>query len=180
LHPLHSTEEKGKRCLSGTALRSPKQPGESCLKPAKNKNKTHLLLKHTHRARPTPRWPPRPTGVAQSKAPSSRFRLARMSRLPRAGSASLEGQHPPRAGSASLEGTSPPRSRPPHKRACSRTRVWAFNALTRQSRAITRLGVTPRRCSANSLGETHPRHRRELCGTTSVSPVALCCPLPYG
>jgi hypothetical protein len=102
------------------------------------------------------------------------------SRLPRVGSASLEGQRPPRAGSASLEGSSPPRSRPLHKHACSRTRVRAFNALTQQSRAIMRLGITPRRCFANSLGETHPRHCRELCGMSSVSPVALCCPLPYG
>jgi hypothetical protein len=36
-------------------------------------------------------------------------------RLPRAGSASLEGPPRPRAGSASLEGA-------PHTRACSRTR----------------------------------------------------------
>jgi hypothetical protein len=65
-------------------------------------------------------------------------------------------------------------------RTCSRTRVRAFSALTQQSRAITRLGIMPRRCSANSLGETHPRHYRELCGMASVSLVALCCPLPYG
>jgi hypothetical protein len=150
--------------LSGTALRVPKKPGESCLKPAKNK--THLLLKRTHRARPTLRWPPRPTEVAQSKALSSGFRLAR-------------GLTPPRAGSASLEGSPSPRSRLPHTRTCSCTRVRAFNALTQQSRAIMRLGITPRRCSANSLGGTHPRHCRELCGMASVSPVALCCPLPY-
>jgi hypothetical protein len=56
---------------------SPKKPGESYLKPTKNKYETHLLLKQTHRARPTLRWPPRPTGVAQSNAPSSGFRLAR-------------------------------------------------------------------------------------------------------
>jgi hypothetical protein len=101
------------------------------------------------------------------------------SRLPRAGLASLKGSHLPRAGSASLEGTSPPRSRLPHEHACSRTRVRAFNALTQQSRAIMHLGITPRRCSANSLGETHPRHCKELCGMASVSPVALCCPLAY-
>jgi hypothetical protein len=100
---------------------SPKLPGASCLKLAKNRSKTHLLLKRTHKARPMLRWPPRPTGVAQSKAPSSRFR---------AGSASLEGSRLPRAGSASLEGSSLPRSRLPHKHACSRTRVREFNALT--------------------------------------------------
>jgi hypothetical protein len=87
-------------------------------------------------------------------------------------------QRLPRAGSASLEGSSPPHSRPPHEHACSRTR--AFNALTRQSRAIMRLGITPRRCSANSLGETHPRHCGGLCDMASVSSVALCRPLPYG
>jgi hypothetical protein len=43
-----------------------------------------------------------------------------------------------------------------------------------------RLGITPRGCSANSLGETHPRHCTELCSVASVSPGALCYPLPYG
>jgi hypothetical protein len=100
-------------------------------------------------------------------------------RPPRAGSASLEGSRLPRAGSASLEGSPPPGSRLPHKCACSRTRVRAFNALTQQSRAITRLGITPRHCSANSLGETHSRHCRELCNMASVNSVTLCCPLPY-
>jgi hypothetical protein len=102
------------------------------------------------------------------------------SRLPRAGSASLEGSRLPRACSASLEGSPLPRSRFPHEHACSRMGVRAFNALTRQSRAITRLGITPLRCSANSPWETHPRHCRDLCGMADVSPAALCCPLPYG
>jgi hypothetical protein len=85
--------------LSGTALRVPKKPGESCLKPEKkNKSKTHFLLKHTHRARPTLRWPPRPTGVAQSKAPSNRFRLAR-------------GLTPPSSGFRLARGLTPPSSR---------------------------------------------------------------------
>jgi hypothetical protein len=101
------------------------------------------------------------------------------SRPPRAGFASLEGSRRPRAGSASLEGSPPPRSRLPHTRTCSRTRVRTFNALTRQSRAIMHLGITPRRCSANSLGGTHPRHYAGLCDMASVSSVTLCCPLPY-
>jgi hypothetical protein len=102
--------------VSGRALRVPKKPGESCLKPAKNKNKNkrHLLLKRTHRARPTPGWPPRPTGVAQSKAPSSRFRLARGLTPPSSGFRLARGRAPPSSGlclargliSASLEAPS--------------------------------------------------------------------------
>jgi hypothetical protein len=103
------------------------------------------------------------------------------SRLPRAGSASLEGSRLPRARSASLEGTSPPRSRPPHEHTCSRTRVRTFNALIRQSCAIMRLGITPRRCSANSLGGNPSpplwgtvRHGQcQLRGTVPPTPVRL-------
>jgi hypothetical protein len=92
---------------------------------------------------------------------------------------------PPRARSVSLEGSrslerAPPRSRFPHEHTCSRTRVRAFNALTRQSRAITCLGITPRRCSANSLGGAHPRHCGELCDEAGVSSMTLCRPLLYG
>jgi hypothetical protein len=84
--------------VSGTALRAPKLPGASCLKPAKNKNKTHLLLKRTHRSRPTLWWPPRPTGVAPSKAPSSRFRLARGLTPPSSGFRLARGLTPPSSG----------------------------------------------------------------------------------
>jgi hypothetical protein len=148
----------------------------------------HLSLKRTHRARPTLWWPPRPTGVAQSEAPSSGFRLARGLTPPSSRFRLARGLTPPSSGlrlareliSASLESSSPPRSRPPHKHICSRTLVRAFNALTRQSRAIMRLGITPRRCSANSLGGTHPRRCGGLCDMASVSSVALCRPLPYG
>jgi hypothetical protein len=105
------------------------------------------------------------------------------SRLPRAGSASLEGTRLPRAGSASLEGSPPPRSRPPHKHARPRTRVRAFNALTQQSRAIMRLGITPRRYSANSLGRNPSpplwgtvRHGQcQLRDTAPPTPVRLTC-----
>jgi hypothetical protein len=114
---------------------------------------------------------------------------------PRARSASLEGSHPPRASSASLEGSrslervpprsrvpaslerAPPRSRLPHGRTCSCTRARAYNALTQQSCTITRLGITPRHCSANSLGGAHPRHCGGLCDEAGVSSVTLCCPL---
>jgi hypothetical protein len=170
-----------------------------------------------HRARPTPRWPPRPTGVAQSKAPSSRFRLAQGLTPPSSGFRLARGPTPPSSGFRLARGLTPPssgfrltqgpappsrrfrlargpappssrfrlargpppRSRLPHMRTCSRTRVRAFNALTQQSRAIARLGITPRRCSANSLGEAHPRHCRGLWDMASVSSVALCRPLPY-
>jgi hypothetical protein len=36
-----------------------------------------------------------------------------------------------------------------------------------------RLGITPRRCSANSLGGTHSRHCGGLCDMASISSVAL-------
>jgi hypothetical protein len=43
-----------------------------------------------------------------------------------------------------------------------------------------RLGITPRRCYANSLGGTHPRHCGELCDVAGVSSVALRRLLQYG
>jgi hypothetical protein len=46
--------------------------------------------------------------------------------------------------------------------------------------AIMRLGIMPRRCCANSLGGTHPRHYGGLCDMASVSSVTLRCLLPYG
>jgi hypothetical protein len=165
-------------------------PAEN-LQKTKTKHTSHLNAHTGHDPRCSgPRGPPEWPSQRPPRAGSASLEGARLPRAgsaslegprsPRAGSASLEGSRPPRAGSASLEGSSPPRSRPPHEHAYSRTRVWAFNALAWQSRAIMRLGITPRRCSANSLGETHPRHCRELCGMASASPVALCCPLPYG
>jgi hypothetical protein len=105
------------------------------------------------------------------------------SRLPRAGSASLEGTRLPRAGSASLDGSPPPRSSPPHEHTRPRTRVRTFNALTQQSRAIMRLGITPRRCFANSLGGNPSpplwgtvRHGQcQLRDTAPPTPVRLTC-----
>jgi hypothetical protein len=145
---------------------SPKKPGKSCLKPANNKTKhTSNLSTYTRHGprcggpRGPPEWP--------NQAP------------PRARSASLEGSRPLEQG--------PPRSRThapssgfrlargiPHGCTCSSTRVQAFNALTQQSRAITRLGNTPRRCSANSLGGADPRHCGGLCDEAGVSSVTLC------
>jgi hypothetical protein len=132
-----------------------KHRGESCLKPAKNVK--HKTCTHgTAHATVAP--------AAHQSGPTRR---------------PLE-QGPPRSRVlASLE-RAPPRSRFPHERTCSRTRVRAFNALTRQSRATTRLGITPRRCSANSLGGAHPRHCGELCDEAGVSSVTLCRPLLYG
>jgi hypothetical protein len=125
--------------------------------------------------------PPR----SRARTSSSGFRLARGLTPPSSGFRLARGLAPPRADSTSLEGSHPlerasPRSRLPRTRTCSRTRVRAFNALTQQSCAITHLGITPRRCSANSLEETHPRHCGGLCNMASVSSVTLCRPLPYG
>jgi hypothetical protein len=153
-----------------------KNQGGSYLKPAKSTKRKHtsnltqnVCTQHSPR-RDGPRGPPeRP-----NKMP------------PRARSASLEGSRPPRAKSASLEGSrslerAPPHSRVPaflergpprlwfpHERTCSRTRARAFNALTRQSRATTRLGITPRHCSADSLGQPIPATMGN-CATRPVS-----------
>jgi hypothetical protein len=172
---------------------SPKKPGESCLKPAKKTKHKHspnitqnIRTQHSSR-RDGPRGPPERPNKApprvrsaslEGSPPSSGVRLARGLTSPRAGPASLKGSRPlerapPRSRVlASLE-RAPPRSRPPHGHTCSRTRVRAFNALTQQSRAITRLGITPQRCSANSLGGAHPRHCGGLCDEAGVSSVTL-------
>jgi hypothetical protein len=98
------------------------------------------LLKRTHGARPTPRWPPLPTKAAHSKIPSSRIRLARGYTPPSSGLRLARGYTPPSRGSSSLEGTRLPRVGPaslegtPHAHARSRTRVRAFNALTTAGR----------------------------------------------
>jgi hypothetical protein len=117
--------------LSGTALRVPKKPGESCLKPEKKTKAKHTSYLNT-RTGHVPRCggPRGPPGWPSQRPPRTGSASLEGSRLPRVGSASLEGSRLPRAGSASLEGSSPPRSRLPHKHACSRTRVRAFNALT--------------------------------------------------
>jgi hypothetical protein len=160
---------------------SPKRPGGSCLKPARNaKRKTHLEpnTKHAHTAQPTPQWPPRPTRAVEQGAPLSKAPLERGP--PRSRAHAPSSRLPPRSRVlASLE-RAPPRSRFPHEHTGSRTRVRAFNALTRQSCATTRLGITPRRRSANPLGGAHPHHCGELCDEAGVSYVSLCCPLLYG
>jgi hypothetical protein len=155
---------------------SPKKPGESCLKPTKMQNTNTPRTQHKTYAHSTAHAAMAP--AAHQSGPT-RHPLERG--LPR----SRAHPPPPRAGPprsrvpASLEGA-PPRSRLPHERTCSRTRVRAFNALTQQSHAITRLGITPRRCSADSLGGAHPRHCGGLCDEASVSSVTLCRPLLYG
>jgi hypothetical protein len=185
LQHLREPGRHTRRCSGATVGDSPegplKQPGESCLKPAKKpKRNTSHLSAHTrhgpHHGGPhdPPEWPSQGLHRAGSASLEG-------SRLPRAGSASLEGSRLPRAGSASLEGSSPPRSRPPHEHTRSCTRVRAFNARTQQSRAIMRLGITPRRCSANSLGGNPSLPlwgtvRHGLCqlrGTVPPTPVRL-------
>jgi hypothetical protein len=162
--------------------------GGSCLKPAKNtKRKTNLgpNTKYTrntihavvapaaHRNGPAKR--PLERGSPRSRACTTLERSPPRSRVP----ATLEWSPPRSRVPATLE-RSPPRSKFPHERTCSRTRVRAFNALAQQIRAATRLGITPRRCSANSLGEAHPHHCGELCDEAGVSSVTLCRPLLYG
>jgi hypothetical protein len=158
-----------------------KQPGESCLKPAKNQNKAFLTEARTqgttltvvapaaHQSGPV-------EGSLEQAPPRSRVHdLPRAnsaslegSRLPRANSASLEGSRPPRASSTSLEGSSPPCSRPRHEQARSRTRVRAFNVLTRRGSTIIRLGIMPRPCRTDSLGEPIPATVGD-CAIRSVS-----------
>jgi hypothetical protein len=92
---------------------------------------------------------------------------------PRAGSASLEGSRLPRAGSASLEGSPPPRSRLSRTRTRSRMRVRTFNALTRQSHAITRGRDAPTSATVPRTGHRQqpPRARlRTSRPTTTPSP----------
>jgi hypothetical protein len=195
--------------VSGTALGSKNREPCLKPEKTKTKHTSHLNTRTGHGPRcGGPRGPPgRPNQrlprVGSASLECQRFpRVGSASlegqRFPRVGSASLEGSRhlervPPRSkdhatssGFRLARGPTPPSSGIRlarglmHKRTCSRTRVRAFNALTQQSRAITRLGITLRRCSANSIGETHPRHCRELCDMASASPVTLCRPLPYG
>jgi hypothetical protein len=74
---------------------SPENPGESCLKPAKNKTK-HTSNLNMHARHGPRRGGPHGPPERPNKAP------------PRTRSASLEGSRPPRAGSASLEAHAPP------------------------------------------------------------------------
>jgi hypothetical protein len=175
----------------------PRKPGESCLKPAKNTKHKHssnvtqnIRIQHNPR-RDGPRGPPeRPNKApleqgpprSRAHAPSSEVRLARGLTSPSSGLRLARGSRspervPPRSRVPTPLERAPPRSRLLHGHTCSCTRVRAFNALTQQSRAITRLGITPWRCSANSLGGAHPRHCGGLCDEAGVSSVALCRPL---
>jgi hypothetical protein len=150
---------------------SPKKPGGSCLKPAKNANANQLAhLTRIHSTTANPGGPHGPPGQ-HSRRPTNEVCLARGLGTP-SSKARLARGHP-----CTL---SPPRSRLPQERTCSRTRVRALHALTQQSRATTRLGIRPRRCSANSLGGAHPHHCGELCDEAGVSSVTLCRPLLYG
>jgi hypothetical protein len=168
-------------------MRVPKKSGGILLKICKKRktqNPTPGLTQSTHNTihtaaapaahqsgpakRPLERGPPRSRGHAPLERGPPRSR-----------------GHAPVRGSASLEGSRPlerglPRSRVPHERTCSRTCVRAFNALTQQSRATTRLGIMPRRCFANSLGGAHPHHCGGLCDEAGVSSVTLRRPLLCG
>jgi hypothetical protein len=75
----------------------PLKMGKSRLKPKKTKAK-RISLKRAHGARPTPRWPPRPTKAAHSKVPSSRLRLARGYTPPSSGLRLARGHTSPSSG----------------------------------------------------------------------------------
>jgi hypothetical protein len=150
--------------------------GQTLLKPAKNaKHKSTCTHKtHTQHNR-DPGAPHGPPGQ-RSGRPSSEVRLARGIDTPSGGVLLARGLHAPSGGSASLEGSPPPLERSPSRsraehplgrvplrsraptRTYSHTRVRAFNAPMPQGRAttLTHLGITPRRCSANSRGEAIP------------------------
>jgi hypothetical protein len=179
---LSSTSSKEDASVGDSPEGPLKQPGESCLKPAKSKT-IHRSSKRTHGRDPHcdgPRNPPeRPT----QRPPRAGSASLEGSRLPRAGSASLEGSRPPRAGSASLEGSSPPRSRLLRTRARSRTRVQAFNALTTAGRrhhapgthAPILLHQLPRGNPSPPLWEAVRRGRCQPRDTAPPTPVRLTC-----
>jgi hypothetical protein len=81
------------------------------------------LLKRTHRARPTPRWPPQPTSATHSKVPSSRPRLARGCTLTSGGLRLARGYTPTSSGLRPARGCTARACPFPHA-------VRAFNALT--------------------------------------------------
>jgi hypothetical protein len=97
-------------------------------------------------------------------APSGEIRLARGLDTPSGEVRLARGLEAP-SGEVRLA-RGPPRTRRP--RACSRVR--AFNALTLWDRAttLTRLGITPRRYSTDSLGEAIPA-TVERCAVRPVS-----------
>jgi hypothetical protein len=127
LQHLREPGRHTRRCSGATVGDSPwgplKQPGESCLKPAKNQRQgtSHLNTRPRHGPHQGgPHGPAEWPSQCLSRAGSASLEGLH---LPRAGSASLEGSRLPRAGSASLEDPSLPRSRrslharpPPHAR----------------------------------------------------------------
>jgi hypothetical protein len=82
-------------------------------------------------------------------APSGEVGLARGLNTPSGKVCLAQGMNAPSSKVHLARG--PPRARRPRSCSC----VRAFNALTPQDRAttLTRLGITPRCCSTNSLGE---------------------------
>jgi hypothetical protein len=115
-------------------------------------------------ALPTPRWPPTAhrsgpvKGSLEQAPPRSRVHVSLERASPRSRvHASLEQAPPHSRGHASLERV-PPRSRAhlrltrgPLTSTPTPARGYEHLMMTQQSRAIMRLGITPRRCSANSL-----------------------------
>jgi hypothetical protein len=150
----------GPRCSGPAAHQSGPIKGPLEQVPPRSRANTSLeRVPPSSRARtPLERVPPRSrANTSLERVPPRSRARAPLERVPPRSRAntSLERVPPRSRAHAPLERV-PPRSRLPHGCTGSRTRVRAFNALTRQSRAITRLGITPWRCSANSLGEAIP------------------------
>jgi hypothetical protein len=175
LQHLREPDRYTRRCSGATVGDSHKGPlktGGILLKTCKKRKHTSNLTRNTHGTAHAAVAP-----VAHQSGPARR---SLEQGPPRSRARAPLERAPPRSRAHCPLKRAPPRSRPPHERTCSRTRVRAFNAMTWQSCATTRLGITPRRCSANSQGGAHPRHCGGLCDEAGVSSVTLCRPLLYG
>jgi hypothetical protein len=144
----------------------------------KCKMRTNSRAQNTRIKRPQPWWSPRPARAAQPNAPSGEVRLARRLNTPSVEVRLARGLNAPSGEVRLARGLNAPSGevrltrglnalsgevrlargplRARHPRSCSRARV--FNALMLQDCAttLTRLGITPRRCSTDFLGKAIP------------------------
>jgi hypothetical protein len=124
----------------------------------KCKTRTNSRAQNTRIKRSQPWWHPRPARAVQPNAPSGEVRLARRMNVPSGEVRLARGLNAPSGEVRLARGL----LRARHPRSCSRAR--AFNALTPQDCAttLTRLGITPRRCSTDSLGRPSPPLRNTV------------------